>query len=540
MSLSFDTMERKKENERMSSVPLLVRSNINQGCFTLEILLNCGWIVLLLTSFLSFWVAANITGHYMAKGKRVLITSKSPEALKVISDKIGGKNGVFEVGSKLKKLIFSWGDQKEAHTSFESAAETLKELCGPLKQEVEIAANLEKIQRLSNKISVIEEYFRTTSTVGFKTLKELSEDGPEKSELVDMSKTITCLKEPGGSLDELCYRTPRELADLIRGDPSEKEELGLFSSFVSKDLKQAFKTENGRNQLVAWFESASECRDQVVSLKQRFPVESETAAFLRQVKEAGLQTWAHAILKVIRGKEEVVDTVIPHNWQRYMRLVCCLIFLENLSEKLPRAHMDNIKIGERKRLEKDRQGAFKAVVERETLREAMARYKLPGFSRSLATFIDTYKKASKMFGKKTTKKSAEYYKLQHNLQTMLQDGKLLDALPIWIMPTDIVSEMLPATFGLFDVVILEEASQSNCLAIPALFRGKKLIVIGDEKQVNPPASTEDYKQFISQKLGSGLPQFTRDNLLPGKSVFDLFATAFNGSETTVVLREHFR
>jgi len=168
------------------------------------------------------------------------------------------------------------------------------------------------------------------------------------------------------------------------------------------------------------------------------------------------------------------------------------------------------------------------------------RHKSPGFSQNLATFIATYKKASKMLGKTTTRKSAEYYKLQHDLQTMLQDGKLLDALPILIMPTDIVSEMLPATFGLFDVVILEEASQSNCLAIPALLRGKKLVVIGDEKQVNPPASTEDYKQFISRNLGSELPKFTHDNLMPGKSVFDLFATAFKGRETTVVLREHFR
>jgi len=58
----------------------------------------------------------------MAKGKRVLITSKSSEALEVISDKIGGKNGVFEDGSDLKKLIFSWGDQKEAYKKIESAA----------------------------------------------------------------------------------------------------------------------------------------------------------------------------------------------------------------------------------------------------------------------------------------------------------------------------------------------------------------------------------------------------------------------------------
>jgi len=158
----------------------------------------------------------------------------------------------------------------------------------------------------------------------------------------------------------------------------------------------------------------------------------------------------------------------------------------------------------------------------------------------LKSFIETYQKASKMLGKTTKKKSTEYYKLQQRLQTMLQGGKLLHALPVWIMPTDFVSEMLPAKFGLLDVVILEEATQSNCLAIPALLRGKKLMFIGDEKQVNPPASTEAYKQFISRNLGSEFPKYTSDNLMPGNSVFDLFATAFKGRETTVVLREHFR
>ena len=528
-----------------------------------------------------FLVAANITGHYMAKGKRVLITSKSSEALKVISNKIGGKNGVFEDGSDLKKLIFSWGDQKEAYKRFESAAETLTELCGELEQEDEVAENLRKRERLSKKISGIENHFEMTSTFAFKTLEELSkEDGRENPDLVDMSKVITSMCKEKDCLDELCYQTPLELAVLILGDPSEKKELDLFSSFIRCDLAQAFKTENGRKQLRAWAEG--ECRDHVETLRKDssvsttddfiFPndavepvvgekrksgllgfAKKSATVFMGKLwgktpkdlrleavlEEAGLKTWAHEIRKVVCGDKEV-DAVIPRKWQRYLRLVCCNIFLENLWKELPHAAMDDLKLEERTRLEKSRQGAFKAVVGRQTLRQAIARHRSPGFSRDLALFISTYQQASKMLGKKTTKKTPGYHTLQHSLQTMMQDGRLLDALPVWIMPTDIVSEMLPATFGLFDVVILEEASQSNCLAIPALFRGKKLIVIGDEKQVNPPASTEAYKQFISRNLGSELPKYTSDNLMPGKSVFDLFATAFKGRETTVVLREHFR
>ena len=139
------------------------------------------------------------------------------------------------------------------------------------------------------------------------------------------------------------------------------------------------------------------------------------------------------------------------------------------------------------------------------------------------------------------KKPKQYYRLEHGLQNLLKDRELMSALPIWIMPTDRVSEILPAKIGLFDVVILEESSQSDCQSIPVLLRGKKLIIIGDNKQLNPPgAREEEYKKSILDNLGTDLPDFTRDNLLPGKSAFDLFSIAFKGPCTPIWLREHFR
>ena len=64
-------------------------------------------------------------GHYMAAGKRVLITSKSCEALNVIRDKIAGKEGVFEDGTGLDKLVISWGDQHEAYRRFQFVSSAL-------------------------------------------------------------------------------------------------------------------------------------------------------------------------------------------------------------------------------------------------------------------------------------------------------------------------------------------------------------------------------------------------------------------------------
>ena len=44
---------------------------------------------------------------------------------------------------------------------------------------------------------------------------------------------------------------------------------------------------------------------------------------------------------------------------------------------------------------------------------------------------------------------------------------------------------MPADLGIFDLVIVDEASQSDLWALPAILRGKKILVVGDDKQVSP-------------------------------------------------------
>ena len=56
------------------------------------------------------------------------------------------------------------------------------------------------------------------------------------------------------------------------------------------------------------------------------------------------------------------------------------------------------------------------------------------------------------------------------------------------MPSWRVSEQLPGRLGAFDLVIMDEASQSDIRELPALLRGKKILVVGDDKQVSPTAA----------------------------------------------------
>jgi len=112
------------------------------------------------------------------------------------------------------------------------------------------------------------------------------------------------------------------------------------------------------------------------------------------------------------------------------------------------------------------------------------------------------------------------------------------AVPCWILPQWRVSETLPAEIGVFDLVIIDEASQSDIWALPALLRGKKVLVVGDHKQVSPSAVG-----IPERKIGELVERFLKEQpngalMTPDRSVYDLAKAVFAGN--SVMLREHFR
>lgn len=64
--------------------------------------------------------------------------------------------------------------------------------------------------------------------------------------------------------------------------------------------------------------------------------------------------------------------------------------------------------------------------------------------------------------------------------------EVLDSVKIWLMTPEVVSEVLPLERNTFDVVIFDEASQLYIeKSIPSIYRGKKLVIAGDENQLKP-------------------------------------------------------
>ena len=111
------------------------------------------------------------------------------------------------------------------------------------------------------------------------------------------------------------------------------------------------------------------------------------------------------------------------------------------------------------------------------------------------------------------------------------------AVPVWIMPLSRVVENFDPRKSRFDVVIIDEASQSDVMALVALYLGRTVVVVGDHEQVSPSAVGQDVavvQNLIDQFL-QGIPNA---HLYDGQtSVYDLARQSFGG---TIRLVEHFR
>jgi very-short-patch-repair endonuclease len=111
------------------------------------------------------------------------------------------------------------------------------------------------------------------------------------------------------------------------------------------------------------------------------------------------------------------------------------------------------------------------------------------------------------------------------------------AVPVWVMPLSRVVENFDPGKSRFDVVIIDEASQSDVMALVALYLGHNVIVVGDHEQVSPSAVGQEVaviQNLIDQFL-QGIPNA---HLYDGQtSVYDLARQSFG---ETVRLVEHFR
>ena len=111
------------------------------------------------------------------------------------------------------------------------------------------------------------------------------------------------------------------------------------------------------------------------------------------------------------------------------------------------------------------------------------------------------------------------------------------AIPAWIMPLYQVVQTVRPDPGIFDIVIVDEASQSGPEALFLNYIGKKLIVVGDDKQITPLHVGVNRQQvdYLRRMHLQGIPH---DDTLGLEG--SLFAQAELRFPDRIRLREHFR
>jgi len=130
-------------------------------------------------------------------------------------------------------------------------------------------------------------------------------------------------------------------------------------------------------------------------------------------------------------------------------------------------------------------------------------------------------------------KNAEKYKSEARKLMPKCQG----AVPVWIMPLNKVVENFNPQENKFDVVIIDEASQADIMAIVALYLGKQVIIVGDNEQVSPMAVGEKIDE-IDRLAKEFLANIPNKSLYSGK--FSIYDLAQASGYQPVRLKEHFR
>ncbi|WP_345591439.1 AAA domain-containing protein [Streptomyces marokkonensis] len=135
-------------------------------------------------------------------------------------------------------------------------------------------------------------------------------------------------------------------------------------------------------------------------------------------------------------------------------------------------------------------------------------------------------------------------KYQHRYRRDAQAAlrKAQTAVPAWIMPLHQVAETVPMDRpGMFDVVIVDEASQSGLEAMLLSWLAGRMVVVGDSKQVSPSnvGLKQDEYFHLRDRLLTALEPDVRSLFGPESSFFDL-TEALSAGRGTLMLKEHFR
>lgn len=242
------------------------------------------------------------------------------------------------------------------------------------------------------------------------------------------------------------------------------------------------------------------------------------------IRASGAAQWASQLEQ--QPFSGTVDLLLPDNWATVWRINRLGHYVDQIDGRQELKRLSKRR-GEQ---EADLSNLYQQAITARTWLK-LAENATPDVRSSL----EAYRTAIKKIGKGTGIRAGRFR--QDARQASERANK---AIPCWIMPHYRISESLPAQLGAFDLVIIDEASQSDLTALPAILRAKKVLIVGDDQQVSPDGvglEEDKVKNLVGRFLHNQVAIF-RPQMTPDRSMYDLFKVVFANS--SVMLREHFR
>lgn len=179
------------------------------------------------------------------------------------------------------------------------------------------------------------------------------------------------------------------------------------------------------------------------------------------------------------------------------------------------------------------------INEQQTKREKLAsRYLSALKNKNLRLLVKTQRKSLQAFNQAIRSRTS---KRQFELFDTIEYSALLSAFPLWLVSLNSLYRVLPLNAKMFDLVIIDEATQCNISScLPALYRAKRALIVGDTKQLKHYsflAKTKEKQLRVKNEVSlssEGVVSY-RDN-----SILDLALNALSNDQQLAFLDEHFR
>ena len=159
-------------------------------------------------------------------------------------------------------------------------------------------------------------------------------------------------------------------------------------------------------------------------------------------------------------------------------------------------------------------------------------------NKNLKSLVNTQRKSLSAFNQAIRSRSS---KRQFELFDNIEYEALLSAFPVWLVSLNSVYRVLPLKAEMFDLVIIDEATQCNISScLPALYRAKRAMIVGDTKQLRHYSFLAKSKE--AELMSKNDVTFKDEGIMSYRdnSILDLTLNALNDNKQLAFLDEHFR